>query len=193
MALITIVNFGSSKTPLIAEMISACGAENQIVKWKECSEADFSNSSGIIFSGSPTMFSEADHHPYIEKFSFIKAGKIPTLGICFGHQLLGILHGAKIFRGIEVRTRISITVVKEDVLFDDLTPKTEMNEDHTEGITLPPEFIHLATSSTYTIEGMRHPSLPLWGVQFHPEVSGDTGKKIIGNFLNAIKQVTLGR
>jgi GMP synthase (glutamine-hydrolysing) len=181
--MIAIVNFGSSKTPLIAEMVNACGGETKILGWKECAEADFKNATGIIFSGSPTMFTEADHKPYVEKFSFVKSGKIPTLGICFGHQLMGILHGAKIFRGVEVRTRIKINVQKQDVLFAGLAPQTEMNEDHTEGITLPPGFIHLATSSTYTIESMRHPNLPLWGVQFHPEVSGETGKMLIGNFL----------
>src|SRR5688572_14043371 len=108
--MIAIVNFGSSKTPLIAEMVKACGAETKILKWQECSEADFKSAKGIIFSGSPTMFTEADHKPYVEKFSFVKAGKIPTLGICFGHQLMGILHGAKIFRGVEVCTRIKIHV-----------------------------------------------------------------------------------
>src|SRR4051812_5070556 len=113
--MIIIVHFGSSKTPFIAEMVSACGADNRIVKWKECTAADFTDATGIIFSGSPTMFTEADHAPYIEQFSFIKTGAIPVLGICFGHQLMGILHGAKIFRGIEVRTRIKIKVVKEDV------------------------------------------------------------------------------
>jgi GMP synthase (glutamine-hydrolysing) len=184
--MIYIVNFGSSKTPLIAEMVHSCGAETTIVNWKDSSANDFKNSSGIIFSGSPTMFTEADHKPYIEKFSFVKEGKIPTLGICFGHQLMGILHGAKIFRGEEVRTRIKIEIVKEDPLFAGLSPSTEMNEDHIEGITLPAGFIHLATSSFYTIEGMRHPFLPLWGVQFHPEVSGETGKKLIGNFLKLI-------
>jgi GMP synthase (glutamine-hydrolysing) len=168
-------------------MVNTCGAETKTLKWQECSEVDFKDADGIIFSGSPTMFTEADHKPYVEKFSFIKSGEIPTLGICFGHQLMGILHGAKIFRGVEVRTRIKINVVKEDVLFTGLSPKTEMNEDHTEGITLPPGFIHLATSSSYTIEGMRHPILPLWGVQFHPEVSGETGKKFIGNFLEAVR------
>jgi GMP synthase (glutamine-hydrolysing) len=191
--MITIVDFGSSKTPLIAEMVSACDAENQIVKWKDCNPGYFSGSDGIIFSGSPVMFTETDHAPYIEKFSFIKSGKIPVLGICFGHQLMGILHGAKIFRGLEVRARIKIKIVKEDVLLDSLAPETEMNEDHTEGITLPPGFIHLATSSSYTIEGMRHPALPLWGVQFHPEVSGETGKVVMQNFIaQTAKQIALG-
>jgi GMP synthase (glutamine-hydrolysing) len=182
--MITIVNFGSSKTPLIAEMVSSCGKENRVVKWNEISENELKKSSALIFSGSPTMFTEADHQPYIEKYNFVKEGKIPTLGICFGHQLMGILHGAKIFRGEEIRSANKITVVKQDVLFHNLFPETEMTEDHTEGISLPAGFIHLATSSSYTNEGMRHPVFPLWGVQFHPEVSGENGKRLIGNFSN---------
>jgi GMP synthase (glutamine-hydrolysing) len=181
--MITIVNFGSSKVPLIEAMVKSCGAACEIVKWDKCSKDDFKKSNGIIFSGSPTMFTEADHQPYIEKFAFIKDGKIPVLGICFGHQLMGILHGAKIFRNEEVRTDNKIKVMKEDLLFAGLFPETEMREDHTEGITLPTAFIHLATSSSYTNEGMRHPVLPLWGVQFHPEVSGENGKKLIRNFI----------
>lgn len=181
--MITIVNFGSSKTPFIVDMVRALGHDAQMVKWNESHPSDFKNVSGIIFSGSPTMFTETDPAPYFEKFDFIKAGNIPVLAICFGHQLLGLMHGAKIFRSEEVRTTIPIRVVKVDPLFEGLSPQTEMAEDHTEGITLPAEFIHLATSSTYTIESMRHPILPLWGVQFHPEVSGDNGKKLIGNFL----------
>jgi GMP synthase-like glutamine amidotransferase len=58
-----------------------------------------------------------------------------------------------------------------------------MVQDHTEGISLPSSFIHLAWSKDYAVEGMRHPHLPLWGVQFHPEVSDENGKKLIANFL----------
>lgn len=182
--MITIVNFGSSKTPFIADVVRSLGREATIVKWNEVDEANFQNSRSIIFSGSPTFFTEVDHRPYTERFSFVRNGKIPTLGICFGHQLMGLLHDATIFRGNEVRTTIPVSVVKEDALFKGLSPLTQMAEDHTEGISLPPDFIHLATSSSYTIEGMRHPVLPLWGVQFHPEVSGENGKKLIGNFLS---------
>jgi GMP synthase (glutamine-hydrolysing) len=96
---------------------------------------------------------------------------------------MGLLHGATIFRGEPVRESIAVRVVKQDRLFDELGESTIMAEDHTEGITLPAGFIHLANSDSYTIEGMRHPILPLWGTQFHPEVSGENGKKLIGNFL----------
>jgi GMP synthase (glutamine-hydrolysing) len=181
--MITIVNFGSSKTPLISEMVTSCGKENRVVNWNECSIDELKKSSKIIFGGSPAMFTEIDHQPFIDKFNFVKEGKIPVLGICFGHQLMGILHGATIFRGEKICLMNKIHVLKQDVLFEGLFPETIMSEDHTEGISLPAGFIHLATSISYTNECMRHPVLPLWGVQFHPEVSNENGKNLIGNFL----------
>jgi GMP synthase (glutamine-hydrolysing) len=185
--MIRIIQFGSSKTPAIAEMVTACGFENEIVAWETASKEDLQKSSGIIFSGSPTFFTEVDHSPYFDHYDFVKEGTIPTLGICFGHQLMGLLHGSTIFRGEAIRETITISVVKEDKLFAGLGHETEMREDHTEGISLPPGFVHLARSSSYIVEGMRHPFLPLWGVQFHPEVSGENGKKLIANFLSFCK------
>lgn len=183
--MISIINFGSSKTPFISEMVNDLGYASRILKWDECNASELENDRGIIFSGSPVFFTEVDFTPYEERFSFIRAGQKPVLGICFGHQLMGLLHGAKIFRGPEVRRNETIEIVKNDILFQDLYPSTIMAEDHTEGITLPHGFIHLATSDSYLIEAMRHPVLPLYGTQFHPEVSGDNGKKLIGNFLKS--------
>lgn len=181
--MVTVINFGSSKTPQIVAVVRELGFECQERNWKDFSAADYLKQDQLIFSGSPTFFTEVDHTPYLERFSCIAQGKIPVLGICFGHQLMGIIHGAKIFRGVPVRTEIQINIVKEDPLFAGLTPVMRMAEDHTEGITLPSSFVHLAYSADYAIEAMRHPSLPLYGVQFHPEVSGENGKKLIGNFL----------
>lgn len=190
--MITVVNFGSSKTAQIISVVRELGYECEERKWDEFSSEDYARLNDaigqgkqekIIFSGSPTFLTEVDHTPYLERFSCIKQGKIPVLGICFGHQVMGILHGAKIFRGKPIREEISIHVVKQDKLFEGLYPATRMTEDHTEGISLPASFIHLAYSSEYAIEAMRHPTLPLWGTQFHPEVSGGNGKRLIKNFV----------
>lgn len=181
--MITIINFGSTKTPHIRSVVRELGYEAEEKNWKDFSAADYGKQEKIIFSGSPTYLTEVDHTPYIERYSCIKEGEVPVLGICFGHQVMGILHGAKIFRGDAIRVEVDIHVVKEDKLFAGLSPTTRMAEDHTEGISLPPSFIHLAYSNDYAIEAMRHPHLPLWGTQFHPEVSGENGKKLIENFL----------
>ena len=186
--MIHVINFGSSKTPKITSIVSESGFEVEEVNWKDFSPADYGRQEKIIFSGSPTFLTEVDHSPYTERYSCITRGVVPVLGICFGHQVMGIIHGAQIFRGPEVRTEIPIHSMKEDPLFEGLTSTVRMTEDHTEGITLPASFIHLATSEDYAIEGMRHPYLPLWGVQFHPEVSGDNGRKLIRNFLDNKKE-----
>jgi GMP synthase (glutamine-hydrolysing) len=200
--MITVINFGSSKTPQILSVVRELGFEAQEKNWKDFSATDYdrmvqelphvdgnaddgkNHKDKIIFSGSPTFLTEVDHAPYTERYSCIRQGKIPVLGICFGHQVMGIVHGAQIFRGEEIRTDNEIHVVKEDQLFAGLSPGTVMKEDHTEGISLPAGFIHLAYSKSYAIEAMRHPTLPLWGIQFHPEVSGENGKILIRNFLN---------
>jgi GMP synthase (glutamine-hydrolysing) len=183
--MITVINFGSTKTPQIISIVREFGFEAEEKNWREFSAADYGKQDKIIFSGSPTFLTEVDHSPYTEQYACIKEGKVPVLGICFGHQVLGILHGATIFRGEAVRARIHIHVVKQDQLFAGLNDVTEMNEDHTEGITLPAGFTHLAYSDMYAIEAMRHPILPLWGTQFHPEVSGENGKRLLRNFLTA--------
>lgn len=183
--MITIINFGSTKTPQILAVVRELGFEAEEKSWKEFSAIDYGKQDKIIFSGSPTFLTEVDNSPYIDRYSCIKEGKVPVLGICFGHQVMGILHGAKIFRGEPIRTDVTINVVKEDQLFAGLSPSTIMRQDHTEGISLPASFIHLAYSNDYAIEAMRHPYLPLWGTQFHPEVSGENGKKLINNFLSA--------
>ncbi|MCK6638515.1 MAG: gamma-glutamyl-gamma-aminobutyrate hydrolase family protein [Bacteroidia bacterium] len=181
--MITVINFGSTKTPHILSMVKALGHDCEEVKWNDFTSEKYGQQRSIIFSGSPTFLTEVDHAPYHERFSCVKLGRVPVLGICFGHQVMGILHGAQIYRGPEVRTTIPVHIVKQDALFRNLEAVTAMAEDHTEGISLPPSFIHLAYSEKYPIEAMRHTNLPLWGVQFHPEVSDENGKTLIGNFL----------
>lgn len=183
--MISIVNFGSTKTQFISDFVSACGYVNVILPWQETTENKLWDSEAIIFSGSPEYLTEISHKPYHDRFGFIKNSNIPVLGICFGHQVLGILYGANIFRGQEIRREVDVKILKEDPLFKGFTSSLKMTEDHTEGITLPAGFHHLASSKEYPVEAMKHGSKKIWSVQFHPEVSGNDGLKIFKNFFEA--------
>lgn len=59
-----------------------------------------------------------------------------------------------------------------------------MMEDHCETISIPANFKLIASSDACVNEAMEHTELPLFGIQFHPEVSGNHGRIVIENFVN---------
>lgn len=181
-----ILQLGSSKTPKIKNCLDSLGVKSQVYEWKT-SHKKPANLKGIIFSGSPTFLTEADFTPYQELIYPLLSWNVPVLGICFGHQLLGMFYGAKIFRGEEQRAIETITKTEPNELLLDLHEQFEMMEDHTEGIDLPENFINLASSFQYPNEVMKHNEKPFWGVQFHPEVSGEDGMILFENFIHVCK------
>jgi GMP synthase (glutamine-hydrolysing) len=183
-----ILDAGSKKTPQISEMLTSLGCVNRTIPLMNVQDKDFEKIGAVVISGSPILLTKEPHAPFLERIKYLKTGKIPTLGICFGHQLLGLLFGAQIFKGGEVRTNTPIQIIDSNSnLFKGFGKEELFSEDHTEGISLPRDFELLASSMLYKVEAMKHPTLPIYGVQFHPETSGENGKKLFSNFLKAIK------
>ncbi|MBK8848474.1 MAG: gamma-glutamyl-gamma-aminobutyrate hydrolase family protein [Bacteroidetes bacterium] len=185
--MIHIIDFGSKKTPQIKE----CVEQTEICTVfhaHEYSETNVSDADALILSGSPILLTEYNYWPLLSQFNFIKDLNIPVLGICFGHQLLGLLYGATIYRGAAIRKPVSITLLGNSALFTGFEKQFTMSEDHTEGITLPQDFTHTALSEHYQIEGMQNNFKQMFGVQFHPEVSGIQGQKLIDNFISIVNE-----
>ncbi len=180
--MIVIINCGSSKTPFFEEIVSGFDLECEIVKLDNINIGQVSNSNGVIVSGAPILLTEVDQQPYLDRLSFLKEISIPVLGVCFGHQILGMLHGAEVDRCKEDRSWQNIRQVTPSTLFEGIDVEAEFMEDHCECISLPEEFLHTATSEICEVEGMQHRSKPMFGVQFHPEVSGTNGVRLLENF-----------
>lgn len=142
---------------------------------------DFDDFAGIIISGAPILITEVEQRPYLELFSFLEDINIPVLGICFGHQMLGLIHGASGIKCTESREDIKVRFSEKSVIWQE-TGHFIFNEDHCEAIGLPNDFQLLASSNICDVEGMRHNNKPLYGVQFHPETSNANGIKLLINF-----------
>ena len=154
------------------------------VKVEELNKEDIKGHSHIIISGAPLLLTEIDTSIYLEKVNILLKSNLPTLGICFGHQLIGMHFGANISKGEERRGDEEIKILKPSKLFKDInTPLIIQQEAHLEEITLPDGFVLIATSKRTKNEAMEHKEKSIWGTQFHPEVSGELGQKIIKNFL----------
>lgn len=185
--MILIIDCGSSKTPFI----ESCVDEFEDVEIVDMYDFDYSytkHCEGIIISGAPILLTEKDPAPYLALFSWLKETDKPVLGICFGHQILGLTFGALASRIREDRDWQTIEVIADCPLFDKLPSEIELMEDHCEAISIPANFIHTAVSDACVNEAMMHQSKQLFGIQFHPEVSGNHGRIIIENFVHICQQ-----
>ncbi len=180
--MILIIDCGSNKTKYIEQIVY------EFIDTKQISLMDFEDNllddvQGVILSGAPILVTEVDTSPYEEKMKWILSTELPILGICFGHQLIGILHGAFPNRMREDRDWQIIEAMDECELFNRLPNEFRMMEDHCEAISIPPGFILTASSDACVNEAMRHKEKKIFGVQFHPEVSGNHGAVLLENFI----------
>jgi anthranilate synthase/aminodeoxychorismate synthase-like glutamine amidotransferase len=120
------------------------------------------------------------------------AGKIPVLGVCLGHQAIGQAFGGKVVRAERLMHGKTSGVVHDgDALFEGIpSPLTGMRYHSlvVEPQSLPKELQVTAWSAERPkgaeIMAMRHRTLPIYGVQFHPESIGtEHGKRLLQNFL----------
>ncbi len=116
------------------------------------------------------------------------AGKIPILGVCLGHQSIVQQHGGEIVRA-ERLMHGKTSMVKHDgeSIFAGLSNPCEVGRYHSlcaEEETLPPELVITAQTERGEIMGVRHRSLQIEGVQFHPErVLTPEGDALMANFM----------
>lgn len=179
--MIALIDCGSSKTPQIAEHLEEY-TDVQVIGLMDFQLSSLAQFKGVVISGAPILLTEIDPAPYLQHFSWINGYNKPLLGICFGHQIIGLLHGARSSKMREDRDFQEIEVLKDDILFERLPHVFEMQEDHCEHISVPHGFDLLACSDACINEAMKHHEKPIYGVQFHPEVSGNYGHVLLANF-----------
>lgn len=182
--MILLLDCGSSKTPYIASIIDEY-MDVTTIPVLDFDSSSLNQFSGVVISGAPILVTEQEIDPFLQAIHWIKEYSIPVLGICFGHQLIGISFGAEAYRMREDRDWQTIEAFEDCLLTDKLPTEFEMMEDHCETISIPPGFQLVASSDTCVNEIMQHKEKPIYGVQFHPEVSGNYGAILIGNFVNS--------
>ena len=179
--MIYIIDCGSEKVPHFEAWAKSRGV-NSTLAWDKFSPENHPDAKAIIISGAPILLSQIDPTPYLRAFEWVKEIQIPVLGICFGHQIIGMHHGAEISMMPEDRDLREIKIIRQDPIFSNILSEAKMQEDHCEEITLPKNFTHIASSQKCLVEGMKHPSKPIWGFQFHPEVNSIDGIQLLNNF-----------
>ena len=116
------------------------------------------------------------------------AGKLPILGVCLGHQSIGAAFGGRIIRAQQLmHGKTSVIHTSQQGVFVDLPKDFTVNRYHSLSIersSCPTELEVTAWTDDGEIMGVRHRSLLIEGVQFHPEsILTEHGHALLNNFL----------
>ena len=120
------------------------------------------------------------------------AGKVPLLGVCLGHQAIGAALGGQVVRAqVQMHGKASTITTDRQGVFHGLPQQFSVIRYHSLAVqraTLPPELLVTATSEDGEIMGLRHRSLPVEGVQFHPEsILSEHGHAMLKNFVERVQ------
>lgn len=146
---------------------------------------------GIIISPGPKDPSETG---VCEDVIRTFASQIPIFGVCLGHQAIAHVHGADIVKGIRpMHGKISEATHNGEGVFRGIPSPVKVTRYHSlvvDPATLSEAFIITARSEEGAIMGIRHRTLLLEGVQFHPEaVLTQHGHEMIKNYVAWCKEV----
>lgn len=171
----------------IVHAVRSLGCEPEVCRNDEIALADIASFDKIIISPGPGIPSEAGILP--ELLDAYAAEK-PILGVCLGHQAIAEHFGARIFNMPDVCHGIGseIRVTAPDYIFDGMPLTFRAGRYHSWAVddaSLPDGLEVTARSSDGVVMGLRHRSLDVHGVQFHPEsILTPEGIHIFANFLN---------
>ena len=185
--LLVIDNYDSFTYNLV-QYLGELGADMKVIRNDEASvdeiESEMRPEKILISPGPGTPDDAGVSLEVIDRF----AEKIPILGVCLGHQAIGQHFGGKVIRAPEPVHGKPVQVSHDGrTIFEGIDGNFKAGRYHSlvvERESLPECLEISAESPDGLVMAMRHRSLPLEGVQFHPEsILTEHGKKLLGNFL----------
>ena len=155
----------------------------------------------LVLSGSGTLLYRGPPKRYQSLIELVRTVSTPILGICFGHQLIGITFDSQIahlgtkvegFRPVRILETTSSAKKRNDPIFRSLPNKIYVWQSHFEVVeTLPIGFEILASSDESTIETMVNKKNLIYGIQFHAErytPQYPDGQTVLRNFFDLLKK-----
>lgn len=181
--MILILDFGSQYTQLIARRVRELNVYCEIHPYNHVPEWN-DQIKGVILSGSPCSVRDAGS-PDVDIDFF--SSKVPVLGVCYGAQLMAQKYGGNVEPSSTReygRAKLSRVDTHYDLL-KEITINSQVWMSHADTIAAIPErFEVIASTPTVRIAAFKEKGKPVYGIQFHPEVTHSTeGKTVLRNFV----------
>ena len=183
--MILVIDNYDSFTFNLVQLLFTLGAEVKVVRNDEIDAAGVraSGASHLLVSPGPCTPHEAG-----VSVEAIRGARVPVLGVCLGHQSIGAAFGGRVVRApAPVHGKSARIRHTGSGLFEGMSQGFEAARYHSlvvEAQGLPAELEPTAWSEDGLIMALRHRTLPVVGVQFHPEsVLTPEGPRLVRNFL----------
>ena len=185
MRILVVDNYGSFVFNLV-QYLGQLGAECVVVRNDEIASNAADKYDGVLISPGPGTPEEAGVSTEIIRYCAEK--KIPLFGVCLGHQAIATVFGGVVSRAPELLHGKTSQVHhnKTGVFADSASPftATRYHSLAVEKDTVPDVLEVTGTTESGIIMGLRHKTLPIEGVQFHPEsVLTEHGHEMLANWL----------
>ena len=187
--MILLIDNYDSFTYNIVQYLGDLDTESEVVRNDQITvdEAIAKKPKGIIISPGP---SDPDHAGIcLDVVKACAENEIPLFGICLGHQSIGQAFGGKIVKTEPMHGKRSFIMHNDTGVFENLASPMEVARYHSliiEKESLP-EYLEITAEIGDIIMGVAHKTLPIHGVQFHPEsIATEKGHTIFKNFLRML-------
>ncbi|MDB5105204.1 MAG: guaA [Fibrobacteres bacterium] len=177
-----VVDFGGQYTHLIARRVRQLGVYSEVLS-AQCGPEDLKGLSGLIFSGGPSSVYDADAP--MASAALLDSG-LPTLGLCYGHQLISLKKGGEVKRGtVHEFGPADFHPDRSHPLFAGLSEASIVWMSHGDEVKkLPDGFHRIGFTVDCDLAAVANDSKRIYGLQFHPEVThSEEGMVIFKNFL----------
>jgi GMP synthase-like glutamine amidotransferase len=154
-------------TSILQKLQKLAGSDEITKKWNDVLPSDATSYDLIILSGSSQYSVNQNYDLFAKEIELIRSTRIPLIGICFGCELIAHAFGGKLGDLKEKHHGIrEISFLGADI---SSKKKIKVYENHQAIITAMPKDFTVVASSEDGPEMIRHTSLPIFGLQFHPE------------------------
>lgn len=153
------------------DALGACFPDATELDYVAGERPDLEGVDGVVLTGSTAGVYEAEAHPWMtDQMALVRElveRRIPTLGVCFGHQLVNAALGGRV-DAVETTAGLVRAEFDEDPLFDGVEPVVPAV--HGDKVTAAGDDLRpIARTDYYDAFATRHREAPLWSTQFHPE------------------------
>ncbi|WP_175408025.1 aminodeoxychorismate/anthranilate synthase component II [Streptomyces sp. TRM64462] len=174
---------------IIDQYLRTLGADTRVVRSRTRTPAELAALApdAVVLGPGPGHPARSGHVELVHAF----AGRVPLLGVCLGHQAIGLAYGARVEVAAHLMHGRTSTVRHDGAgLFRGLGNTLEATRYHSLVVAdpLPAPLVTTAVATDHGyVMGLRHRTLPVEGLQFHPEsVMTTGGLQMMSNFLDTI-------